>query len=82
MFQNHFRFPRGLLCYWVILSELHILLWFVEDAEGLTETGRFYGVSPVSIEGVAHDMMLDCSWEKGAQVILAWLHALDREQPA
>ncbi|PIN05838.1 Soluble epoxide hydrolase [Handroanthus impetiginosus] len=53
---------------------------FIVDAEGLRETGRFYGVSPVCIEGVAHDMMLDCSWEKGAQVILSWLTGLDAEQ--
>ncbi|KAL3640431.1 hypothetical protein CASFOL_015399 [Castilleja foliolosa] len=46
---------------------------FIVDAEGLSETGRFYGVSPVCIEGVAHDIMLDCSWEKGAQAILSWL---------
>ncbi|KAL8549798.1 hypothetical protein ACS0TY_008580 [Phlomoides rotata] len=53
---------------------------FIVDAEGLNETGKFYGVSPVSLEGVAHDMMLDCSWEKGAQVILSWLPSLDRQQ--
>ncbi|KAH6825881.1 alpha/beta-Hydrolases superfamily protein [Perilla frutescens var. hirtella] len=50
---------------------------FIVDAEGLNETGRFYGVSPVCVEGVAHDMMLDCSWEKGAETILSWLHALN-----
>ncbi|XP_051115426.1 uncharacterized protein LOC127240668 [Andrographis paniculata] len=50
---------------------------FIVDAEGLSETGRFYGVSPVTVDGVAHDMMLDCSWEKGAQAILSWLTTLD-----
>ncbi|GKU97581.1 hypothetical protein SLEP1_g10713 [Rubroshorea leprosula] len=49
---------------------------FIVDAEGLSETGRFYSVSPICIEGVAHDMMLDCSWEKGAKVILSWLNGL------
>ncbi|GAV89542.1 Abhydrolase_6 domain-containing protein [Cephalotus follicularis] len=49
---------------------------FIVDAEGLNETGRFFGVNPVCIEGVAHDMMLDCSWEKGAEVILSWLNSL------
>ncbi|KAL9231323.1 hypothetical protein vseg_006564 [Gypsophila vaccaria] len=49
---------------------------FIVDAEGLAETGRFYGVSPVCVEGVAHDMMLDCSWERGANVILNWLKGL------
>ncbi|CAI9763598.1 unnamed protein product [Fraxinus pennsylvanica] len=51
---------------------------FIVDGKGLEETGTFYGVSPVCIEGVAHDIMLDCSWEKGAQVILSWLNHLKR----
>ncbi|MCI31981.1 ATP-dependent DNA helicase Q4, partial [Trifolium medium] len=38
---------------------------FIVDAEGLKETAEFYGVSPVCVEGVAHDMMLDTSWDKG-----------------
>ncbi|KAK4800216.1 hypothetical protein SAY86_025581 [Trapa natans] len=46
---------------------------FIVDAKGLEETGNFYGVSPVCIGGVAHDMMLDCSWEKGAEAIVSWL---------
>ncbi|XP_021862707.1 uncharacterized protein [Spinacia oleracea] len=49
---------------------------FIVDAKGLDETGKFYGVSPVCVEGVAHDMMLDCSWDKGADVILSWLRSL------
>ncbi|KAK1576970.1 hypothetical protein Q3G72_017940 [Acer saccharum] len=49
---------------------------FIVDAEGLNETGRFYGVSPVCVEGIAHDMMLDSSWEKGAAAILSWLDNL------
>ncbi|KAA8530578.1 hypothetical protein F0562_005287 [Nyssa sinensis] len=53
---------------------------FIVDAEGLNETGRFYGVSPVCVEGAAHDMMLDCSWEKGAKEILSWLSGLNRQE--
>ncbi|KAM0825455.1 hypothetical protein ACQ4PT_069544 [Festuca glaucescens] len=49
---------------------------FIVDAEGLSETARFYNVQPVCVEGVAHDMMLDCSWEKGAKIILSWLDKL------
>ncbi|KAK9700189.1 hypothetical protein RND81_08G222200 [Saponaria officinalis] len=49
---------------------------FIVDAEGLAETGRFYGVSPVCVDGVAHDMMLDCSWDRGANAILTWLQGL------
>uniref|UniRef100_A0A803M4C7 AB hydrolase-1 domain-containing protein n=1 Tax=Chenopodium quinoa TaxID=63459 RepID=A0A803M4C7_CHEQI len=50
---------------------------FIVDAKGLDETGKFYGVSPICVDGVAHDMMLDCSWEKGANVILSWLRTID-----
>ncbi|GMP30948.1 hypothetical protein CsSME_00005374 [Camellia sinensis var. sinensis] len=53
---------------------------FIVDAEGLSETGKFYGVPPVCVEGnVGHDLMLDCSWEKGARVILSWLSGLNRQ---
>ncbi|KAE8718721.1 putative catalytic [Hibiscus syriacus] len=51
---------------------------FLVDAKGLDETGRFYDVSPICIEGVAHDMMLDCSWKKGAHAILSWLNGFSR----
>ncbi|KAJ8622862.1 hypothetical protein MRB53_031391 [Persea americana] len=51
---------------------------FIVDAEGLAETAQFYGVSPECMEGVAHDMMLDVSWEKGAQLILSWLNDLNK----
>ncbi|XP_008444432.3 uncharacterized protein LOC103487757 [Cucumis melo] len=49
---------------------------FIVDGEGLNETGRFYNVTPICVQGVAHDMMLDCSWQKGAQAILTWLDCL------
>ncbi|VYS68595.1 unnamed protein product [Arabidopsis thaliana] len=51
---------------------------FIVDDEGLKETGRFYEVEPVCIKGIAHDMMLDCSWEKGAKVLLSWLCDLSK----
>uniref|UniRef100_A0A1J3K0Z8 Uncharacterized protein n=2 Tax=Noccaea caerulescens TaxID=107243 RepID=A0A1J3K0Z8_NOCCA len=51
---------------------------FIVDDEGLMETGRFYDVEPVCIGGVAHDMMLDCSWEKGAEILLQWLSGLSK----
>ncbi|XP_012567997.2 uncharacterized protein [Cicer arietinum] len=51
---------------------------FIVDSEGLKETAKFYGVSPICVEGVAHDMMLDTSWEKGAEVILSWLNGLQK----
>ncbi|XP_015691421.2 uncharacterized protein LOC102713353 [Oryza brachyantha] len=49
---------------------------FIVDAEGLAETAKFYNVQPVSVEGIAHDMMLDFSWDKGAGIILSWLEKL------
>lgn len=52
--------------------------WF-QDAEGLKETASFYGVPPVCVEAVAHDMMLDISWDKGAKVILSWLNDLGQK---
>lgn len=55
-------------------------LWFLQDDEGLKETGRFYDVEPVCIGGVAHDMMLDCSWEKGAEILLQWLSGLSKPE--
>ncbi|KAF3788832.1 hypothetical protein EJ110_NYTH20156 [Nymphaea thermarum] len=51
----------------------------IVDYQGIEETAKFYGVSPVRVEGVAHDMMLDSAWEKGAHVILSWLGELDKE---
>ncbi|KAI5684287.1 hypothetical protein M9H77_05515 [Catharanthus roseus] len=51
---------------------------FIVDMEGLQETGRFYGVSPVCLEGIAHDMMLDISWQKGAESILSWISGLHK----
>lgn len=60
------------------LSWLYHDYCVLQDVQGLSETGSFYGVSPVCVEGVAHDMMLDCSWEKGASVILSWLDGLRR----
>lgn len=49
----------------------------LQDAKGLDETGKFYGVTPVCVDGVAHDMILDCEWEKGANAILSWLTTLE-----
>ncbi|XP_057753227.1 uncharacterized protein LOC130972906 [Arachis stenosperma] len=51
---------------------------FIVDAEGLNETAKFYSVPPVCVDAVAHDMMLDVSWEKGAKVILSWINGLDK----
>ncbi|KVI02822.1 Ribosomal protein S7e [Cynara cardunculus var. scolymus] len=55
------------------LRKLNASLPVATDAKGLEETGSFYGVQPVCVEGVAHDMMLDSTWEKGAERILSWI---------
>ncbi|OAY65859.1 hypothetical protein ACMD2_11209 [Ananas comosus] len=55
---------------------------FIVDAEGLTETAKFYQVEPVCVEGLAHDLMLDYGWEKGAQIILSWLNNLHKDRAA
>ncbi|KAL5726100.1 hypothetical protein ACHQM5_009170 [Ranunculus cassubicifolius] len=67
----------------VPISSINILVLgaandFIVDDEGLNETAKFYDVPPVRIDGVAHDMMLDCSWDKGADAILSWLNDLNR----
>ncbi|XP_078177387.1 alpha/beta-Hydrolases superfamily protein isoform X2 [Carex rostrata] len=49
---------------------------FIVDMEGLHETAKFYDVESVCVKGVAHDMMLDCGWEKGAQIVLSWIRNL------
>ncbi|KAJ4781745.1 Alpha/beta-Hydrolases superfamily protein [Rhynchospora pubera] len=49
---------------------------FIVDMEGLYETAKFYDVEPLCVEGVAHDMMLDSAWDKGAQIILEWIRNL------
>lgn len=48
--------------------------------EGLHETAKFYDVESVCVEGVAHDMMLDCGWEKGAQIVLSWIRNLSANE--
>ncbi|XP_020251828.1 uncharacterized protein LOC109829129 isoform X2 [Asparagus officinalis] len=52
---------------------------FIVDKEGLHETAKFFDVQEVSIQGVAHDIMLDSSWEKGAETILSWLKSSSKQ---
>jgi hypothetical protein len=48
----------------------------VVDAQGVRETAAAWGTSPVVLQGLAHDVMLDARWEEAAQTILAWLDKL------
>lgn len=70
----------GFLWDWIPFhhQQMKPILLFSQDGEGLKETGRFYEVSPVCVEGVAHDMMLDWSWEKGAEEVLAWVNRFSK----
>ena len=50
----------------------------VVDAEGVASLARAYGVEPVVIDGIAHDVMLDAEWEAAAGAVLRWLSGLRR----
>ena len=39
-------------------------------------TARHHGVEPVMVEGLAHMLMLERHWERGATALLEWLDAL------
>ncbi|KAJ3692374.1 hypothetical protein LUZ60_012724 [Juncus effusus] len=49
---------------------------FIVDEEGLKETAKFYDVEAIFVHDVAHDMMIDFEWKKGAQIILSWIQNL------
>lgn len=36
-------------------------------------TARRYGVTPVVLEGLPHDLMLDAGWERAASYVAEWL---------
>lgn len=45
----------------------------VVDERAVTETARAYGVDPVWLPGIGHDLMLDGGWEKPLSVVLDWI---------
>ena len=45
----------------------------VIDESDLQSTGEFYGTTPVVIQDIGHDMMLDTRWREVAEAILRWL---------
>ncbi|XP_042475159.1 uncharacterized protein LOC122057201 [Macadamia integrifolia] len=59
----------------------YILLVSVHDAQCLGVAAIFYVMHPVCVEGIAHDMLLDCSWESGAEFILSGLNNLKKQNP-
>jgi pimeloyl-ACP methyl ester carboxylesterase len=48
----------------------------VVDPPAVAELAAAYGVRPVLLEGLAHDVMLDTRWEAAAGALKAWLDAL------
>lgn len=46
---------------------------YIVDTEGVEETARYFGVSPVILPGAYHDVMLGPSWIRTATILLEWL---------
>ena len=45
----------------------------VVDERAVEETARAYGVDPVWLPGIGHDLMLDVGWEKALGLLLDWV---------
>ena len=45
----------------------------VVDVEGVRETAAVWGVQPLLLPGLAHDVMLDTEWESAAEALGGWL---------
>ena len=45
----------------------------VVDEAATVQTAAAYGVDPVWIPGIGHDLMLDAGWEKPLTVVLDWI---------
>ena len=45
---------------------------FVVDEQGVEDTAKAFGVEPVFLPGVAHDLMLDTRWETAAGALYEW----------
>ncbi|KAG2500407.1 hypothetical protein HYH03_001978 [Edaphochlamys debaryana] len=48
----------------------------VVDVQAVKELAAYYGVSPVVLQRMAHDCMLDTRWEETAQALEGWLAKL------
>lgn len=62
----------------MIVFSVHTLPRFLAHLlqEAVRETAAAYGVEPVEVGGVAHDLMLDARWESAARALEQWLSAL------
>ena len=45
----------------------------VVDEKAVEVTASAYGVDPVWLPGIGHDLMLDAGWEKALSVVLDWI---------
>ena len=45
----------------------------VVDEAAVEETAAAYGVEPIWLPGIGHDLMLDAGWEKALSVVLDWM---------
>jgi pimeloyl-ACP methyl ester carboxylesterase len=45
----------------------------VVDEKAVEVTAAAYGVEPVWLPGIGHDLMLDAGWEKALSVVLDWI---------
>ena len=48
----------------------------VVDAAGVAETAAVWGVRPVMLSGLGHDLMLDTEWRVAAEALASWLDKL------
>ena len=46
---------------------------FIVDVKGVEDTAAMYGVLPVLLADMPHDIMLDVQWEVAATVVADWL---------
>jgi hypothetical protein len=42
---------------------------------GIQDTAELYGVKPVLLEHMPHDVMLDVEWKQAAEAVADWLDA-------
>ncbi|KAL6747522.1 esterase-like protein [Haematococcus lacustris] len=52
----------------------------VVDVEAIQELAASYGVEPIILPNMAHDVMLDTRWEQVAERLAAWLDTLSEHQ--
>jgi len=45
----------------------------VVDVPAIQETAEYFGVSPVIIDALAHDCMLDTNWTQAAEQLDLWM---------